>query len=46
MLFVISYIRIYNKELIPSDEYFTLLGVIFLILCLYFITPLRKMIEK
>jgi len=46
MLFIISYIRIHKKELIPNDEYFTLLGVIILVLCVYFIAPLRRMIEE
>jgi hypothetical protein len=35
-----------KKELIPNDEYFTLLGVIILVLCVYFIAPLRRMIEE
>ena len=44
MLFISTYIHVYHKKIVPDNEYFTLLGVIIIVLSLYFITPIKSLI--
>lgn len=45
VLFISSYIHIFNEKVISDNKFLTMSGIILMVLSVYFITPLRKMIE-
>lgn len=45
VLFISSYIHIFDEKVISDNKFLTMVSIIVIVLFIYFITPIRKMIE-